>query len=63
MESPKAVLIETKIIEISLGGKWALHTIERSRKVTKELVLSFSSVRWVVQTQEVFSCRSQQGVH
>lgn len=40
------------IFEISLEGSRTVCIIEQSRKVTKEVVLSYSNVKWVVQTLE-----------
>lgn len=53
MEGSKVILIENKFSEISTVGSRALRIIEHGRKVTKQLVLSFSSMKWgVMQTLE-----------
>ncbi|KAF5462212.1 hypothetical protein F2P56_018238 [Juglans regia] len=48
----KVVLIESKLFEIVHAGSRALRIIERGRKVTKGLVISFTTARWVVQSLE-----------
>lgn len=48
----KVILLENKIYELSLEGNRELCYTEHGRKVTKQMLISFSLVKWVVQTLE-----------
>lgn len=48
----KHLPIETKVFVLSLEGAKCICIIERSRKVTKEMVLSCASAHWFANTLE-----------
>lgn len=48
----KAILIESKVFEISLAGSQSVCILERVRKVIKELVFSFLTALRVAKSLE-----------